>query len=94
MTRPWNRSANGTGNRERDELIQQTLQKKWPPSEVPANIEVVGNGSSIKIHIWNNQGVNIWDVARPEDFLTSPDGETFTAVISKVTELLNVSLVA
>jgi hypothetical protein len=93
--RHWNRSANQLGDRQVEELLRLTIEKMWPQGAFPFNIDVLGGQgtSQVEIRVWNDNGVDIRDIAYPEEYLTSPDGATFTAVISKITELQDAILV-
>jgi hypothetical protein len=86
----WNRSASQLGDRECERRIQQNLEKLYPPAHFPFHVDVVGgqHASGATIRIWDGRNVNVSEQACPEDFVTSPDGPRFTAVMSKVIELV------
>jgi len=83
----------GLYKRSENDRVSQALEKQYPPNDFPINIDVCGDmgTTSVTIHVWNQDSrLNLWGTAHPEDFtLNHQDGETFTAVMSKVSEMVN-----
>jgi hypothetical protein len=72
--RHWNRSASLLGNKKIEEAIQQELNWRFPPSEFPVNIDVVGGQSHTYavVQITNfDAGIEENVKAIPEDFIGS-----------------------
>lgn len=72
--RHWNRSVSLLGNKELEQAIQEELVRRFPPSDVPVNIDVVGGQTQTyaTVQISNfNAGIDLKTKAIPEDFMGS-----------------------
>ena len=88
--RHWNRSASLLGNKKLEEAIQQELIRRFPPSDFPVNIDVVG-GQAISYAVVqiNNFDAGIDEKAKaiPEDFIGS--GEMRAAAIDAAQRIIS-----
>lgn len=81
--RHWNRSASLLGDRKLEEEIQQELIRRFPPSDFPVNIDVVGaqDVTYAVVKVTNfTAGIEEDAKAIPEDFLGA--GEMKAAVVT------------
>jgi len=72
--RHWNRSASLPGDRKLEEAIQQELIRRFPPSNFPVNIDIVGGqGNTNAVVQINNFAAGIAETVKvtPEDFIAS-----------------------
>ncbi len=67
--RTWSRSASNLDSEVDADSLAKELQFRWPPSEYPVHIQVVGgaNDGGISVRIWNSTGISECEVAYPAD---------------------------
>jgi hypothetical protein len=86
----WNRSASYLGNKDEERYLQEQLEQRWPASQFPVHIEIVGaaDTTAVGVQIWNGTDIKIIEQAYPEDHLgaTHP---TASAAMAKVGEIIN-----
>jgi len=67
--RTWSRSATYLRREADPESITESLQRRWPPSEYPVPIHIVGseNTEGITVRIWNSTGIQEREMVYPGD---------------------------
>lgn len=87
--RHWNRSASLLGSRQLEEAIQQELARRFPPSDFPVNIDLVGGQlhTYAVVQITNFEaGIEENAKAIPEDFIGA--GGMLAAALSATQSIL------
>ncbi len=85
----WNRSVSLLGNKELEETIQQELIRRFPPSDFPVNIDVVGGQHQTYAVVQINNvtaGIDEMANAIPEDFIGS--GGMLAAVVTAAEQVI------
>jgi hypothetical protein len=88
--RHWNRSASLLGAGKLEETIQQELIRRFPPSDFPVNIDVVGGQAQTyaTVRVTNFEaGIDETEKAMPEDFIGS--GGTPAAVLDAAERIIS-----
>jgi hypothetical protein len=85
----WNRSASSLGNKGEECLLKEQLEQRWPASEFPVHIDIVGaaDTSAVGVQVWNGADITIIERAYPKDHVRAPH-PVATAAMAKVDEIL------
>ena len=86
----WTRGVSQLGDKRKERLIQERLEQRWPVSEYPVHIDIVGaaDTTAVSVQVWNATDIEIIEKAYPEDYIRAalPIAE---AAIAKVEEIIN-----
>jgi hypothetical protein len=85
----WNRGVSQLGYEDEERLIQEQLERRWPTSEYPVHITIVGapDTTAVYVQIWNAAGIEAIEKAHPEDYIATRHPFA-AAAIAKVEEII------